>query len=63
VNQALEAAGKRLLLGVYSRNDQALAFYARMGFSRVGDRIFKVGDSEYFDYVLGLDLRDSVTTP
>ena len=43
----------RLLLGVYSRNEAALAFYARMGWERVGERRFRVGDGEYFDYVLG----------
>jgi diamine N-acetyltransferase len=60
VNQALDAGGRRLLLGVYSRNEQALAFYARCGFTQAGERIFKVGANEYFDYVLGLVLRDSV---
>jgi diamine N-acetyltransferase len=63
VNQALAAGGKRMLLGVYSRNAQALAFYARIGFTQAGERMFKVGASEYFDYVLGLDLRGSLPTP
>ncbi|MEN9704256.1 MAG: hypothetical protein RLZZ393_135 [Pseudomonadota bacterium] len=43
----------RLLLGVYSRNEQALKFYARMGFTQVGERMFRVGASEYYDYILG----------
>lgn len=46
----------RLLLGVYSRNTAALAFYNRIGFHRVGERQFRVGASEYFDYILGIDL-------
>jgi ribosomal protein S18 acetylase RimI-like enzyme len=50
---AREAGCPRLLLGVYSRNEAALAFYARMGFVQVGDRRFRVGANEYYDYVLG----------
>lgn len=47
---------RRLLLGVYSRNEAALAFYARLGFERVGERRFRVGAGEYFDYILGKTL-------
>jgi ribosomal protein S18 acetylase RimI-like enzyme len=55
--QYARAAGcPRLLLGVYSRNDHALKFYERMGFERVGERSFRVGGSNYHDYVLGHDL-------
>lgn len=47
------AMGKRrLLLGVYSRNAAALAFYARLGFTQAGTRQFRVGANEYFDYIL-----------
>lgn len=42
----------RVLLGVYSRNEAALAFYDRLGFRRVGTREFKVGANEYHDYIL-----------
>jgi diamine N-acetyltransferase len=43
---------QRALLGVYSRNTAALAFYARLGFQQVGTRQFRVGANEYFDYIL-----------
>lgn len=43
---------QRVLLGVYSRNEAALAFYGRMGFSRAGTRQFRVGANEYHDYIL-----------
>jgi len=49
-------AARRLLLGVYSRNEAALAFYQRLGFARVGTRQFRVGANDYFDYILQLDL-------
>jgi GNAT superfamily N-acetyltransferase len=54
---AARAAGaRRLLLGVYSRNAPALAFYARCGFVRAGERTFRVGGSDYHDYLLSLAL-------
>lgn len=46
----------RLLLGVYSRNDGAVAFYERYGFRRVGTRQFRVGEHDYHDFVLSMDL-------
>jgi ribosomal protein S18 acetylase RimI-like enzyme len=53
VQEAARAAGKRrLLLGVYSRNEAALAFYVRQGFTQAGTRSFRVGDSDYHDYIL-----------
>jgi diamine N-acetyltransferase len=54
---ALAAGFARLLLGVYSRNAAALAFYNRIGFHRVGERQFRVGASEYFDHILGINLN------
>jgi diamine N-acetyltransferase len=50
------AGARRVLLGVYSRNDAALGFYQRLGFARVGTRQFRVGANDYFDYILSLDL-------
>ena len=43
---------RRVLLGVYSRNEAALGFYARLGFTRAGTRNFRVGANDYFDYIL-----------
>jgi diamine N-acetyltransferase len=62
--QLLEAAklgasalgAKRILLGVYSRNERALGFYARSGFTQIGTRQFQVGTNVYFDYILALNL-------
>ncbi len=56
VAQGRGMAARRLLLGVYSRNEQALGFYGRLGFARVGTRQFRVGANDYFDYILSLDL-------
>ena len=55
---ARSAGATRLLLGVYSRNDRAVAFYERFGFRRVSTRKFRVGDHDYDDFVLAKDLND-----
>lgn len=46
------AARRRVLLGVYSRNEAALKFYAGLGFRRVGTRSFRVGSNDYHDFIL-----------
>jgi len=57
---ARDAGATRLLLGVYSRNDRAVAFYERFGFRHVGTRKFRVGEHDYDDFVLAKDLNDSI---
>lgn len=56
ISHARHGGCRRLLLGVYSRNTRALAFYERMGFAPAGTRQFRVGAHDYFDYILGLAL-------
>jgi diamine N-acetyltransferase len=53
---ARQRGANRILLGVYSRNERALAFYARGGFEQIGTRQFRVGSNVYFDYILALNL-------
>jgi ribosomal protein S18 acetylase RimI-like enzyme len=48
----------RLLLGVHARNTAAIAFYERLGYTRVGTRSFKVGANTYDDLILGLCLPE-----
>ena len=55
-NHARKVGVTRLLLGVYHRNDRAIAFYERFGFQRVGTRRFRVGEHDYDDFVLSMDL-------
>ncbi len=49
---AREQKARRLLLGVYKKNEKALSFYDRVGFERVGERSFDVGGVTYSDWVL-----------
>ena len=47
---------RRLLLGVYARNERALAFYRKQGFADIGTRRFDVGGKLYDDLVLARPL-------
>lgn len=50
---------RRLLLGVYERNEAAIAFYERLGYARIGTRSFQVGSLTCQDAILALNLRDA----
>ncbi len=52
---------ERLLLGVYSQNAQAIAFYRRQGFEQVGVRRFQVGANLYDDLVLARPVEAPAT--
>lgn len=56
MNQAVAAARqcsrKRLLLGVYARNTQAIGFYRSQGFEQIGERRFQVGNSLNRDAIM-----------
>ena len=54
--QARSMGKKRLLLGVKADNTDALAFYGRVGFVRIGERKFLVGNMWCDDYILSLTL-------
>lgn len=53
---ARQAGGGRLLLGVWGGNARAMAFYGRQGFTRAGERKFRVGAKDYDDLVLARPL-------
>lgn len=56
VEHARSAGMARLLLGVYAGNAAAIGFYRRQGFEQVAERRFTVGDRDYEDHVLALEL-------
>ncbi|MGV1682018.1 N-acetyltransferase family protein [Sphingopyxis sp. NJF-3] len=58
MREAVAAADghRRLLLGVYARNERALAFYRKQGFADIGTRRFNVGGKLYDDRVLARPL-------
>lgn len=57
LDEAKRRGARRALLGVYAQNQRALAFYAKNGFTRVGERYFKVGANAYFDHILARELE------
>lgn len=57
LDEAKRRGARRALLGVYAQNPRALAFYAKNGFTRVGERYFKVGANTYFDHILARELE------
>jgi hypothetical protein len=53
---AASTGAVRLLLGVKSDNNRALAYYAKHQFAQIGTRRFKVGEKAYDDFVLARTL-------
>ena len=50
------SAYQRLLLGVYSVNERARAFYIKNGFEKISDRQFDIGGVLYDDVILAKTL-------
>lgn len=59
VDEARARGAGHLLLGVYAKNERALAFYERKGFQPIGERRFRVGGNEYEDRILALNLMSA----
>jgi len=59
---AAAAEYRRLLLGVYARNDRAIAFYRKQGFAPIAERRFDVGGKLYDDLVLARVLASAGNT-
>lgn len=55
-NKALEIAialgKKKIWLGVWEKNENALAFYNKMGFVKTGSHSFYMGDEEQTDFIM-----------
>jgi ribosomal protein S18 acetylase RimI-like enzyme len=52
VEYARELGRKRLVLGVYGKNHDAIRFYERTGFTQIGERYFTVGSTTHHDAVM-----------
>ena len=53
---ALANNRRRLLLGVYAHNREAIRFYEKLGYRPVGQRHFKIGEKLCDDLIMGLRL-------
>ncbi|OAX48075.1 Protease synthase and sporulation negative regulatory protein PAI 1 [Paenibacillus sp. AD87] len=48
----MEHKKKEVWLGVWGKNDNAIAFYKKMGFVRTGFHSFYMGDEEQIDFIM-----------
>jgi len=53
--KAIQKQKKKIWLGVWEKNPEAIGFYTKMGFEKTGTHIFKVGDEEQLDYVMEME--------
>lgn len=60
IDHASELARSRgldyLWLGVWEKNNEALAFYQRLGFESIGSHIFELGDDQQTDLIMKLSI-------
>lgn len=49
---AMESNKKEIWLGVWEKNENAIAFYKKMGFVQTGAHSFYMGDEEQTDYIM-----------
>jgi GNAT superfamily N-acetyltransferase len=54
---ARRASSDRIWLGVWERNDRALAFYRKFGFEVVGEHMFPVGNDPQRNLVMVRDVE------
>jgi diamine N-acetyltransferase len=56
LNKAMEIAvernKKKIWLGVWEKNENAIAFYKNMGFVQIGSHSFYMGDEEQMDFIM-----------
>lgn len=49
---AVESDKKKLWLGVWEKNENAIAFYEKMGFVQTGTHTFHMGDERQIDFIM-----------
>lgn len=49
---AREKNKKKIWLGVWEKNERAIAFYEKLGFVQIGSHSFFMGDEEQTDYIM-----------
>ncbi|WP_209125637.1 GNAT family N-acetyltransferase [Alkalihalobacillus sp. BA299] len=54
---AMERNKKKIWLGVWEKNENAIAFYKKMGFVQSGAHSFYMGDEEQMDFIMTKTLR------
>ncbi|MFY3790163.1 GNAT family N-acetyltransferase [Ureibacillus sp. MALMAid1270] len=49
---AVEQSKRKVWLGVWEKNENAIAFYEKMGFIKTGSHSFQMGDEEQLDWIM-----------
>jgi diamine N-acetyltransferase len=57
VDLAQENNKSKIWLGVWEKNENAIAFYKRMGFVECGSHSFYMGDEEQIDIIMALEIQ------
>ena len=57
IELAQEGNKKKIWLGVWEKNENAIAFYQKLGFVQTGVHSFYMGDEEQFDYIMTKTLQ------
>lgn len=52
IEMAMEGNKKKIWLGVWEKNENAIAFYKKMGFVQTGAHSFYMGDEEQIDFIM-----------
>lgn len=52
IDMAMEHNKKKIWLGVWEKNENALIFYKKMGFIQIGAHSFYMGDEEQVDFIM-----------
>jgi diamine N-acetyltransferase len=52
MEMAMERHKKEIWLGVWEKNENAIAFYKKMGFVQTGVHSFTMGDEEQMDFIM-----------
>lgn len=52
IDIATELKKEQIWLGVWEKNENAIAFYKKMGFVQTGSHSFQMGDEEQIDYIM-----------
>ncbi|MFY0762500.1 GNAT family N-acetyltransferase [Metabacillus dongyingensis] len=52
MEMAMERNKKKIWLGVWEKNENAIAFYKKMGFVQTGSHSFYMGDEKQMDFIM-----------
>jgi len=57
IEMAMDGSKTKIWLGVWEKNENAIAFYKKMGFVQTGAHSFYMGDEEQIDFIMTKTLR------